>query len=194
MRLPPCALVLALFFAGCPADDDSETAAQDSSASEPTTAADSSASGDDHAALGCAWPEMIDTTDGATAPLQDSWGAACTTDDECVALLGMGAECLTLAVVFELPGGYCSKPCTLPDADTRFVLDDPTCDPAGGVACVGSTAGMFEHCAKLCTDDTQCNRDGYVCRQMPLIAFPDDPSLCLMPDCCGMPNSTCAND
>ncbi len=167
----------------CPAD----TGSDDDGASSPSTNADSSAGsasgGDDAAALGCAFPEMIDGTNGATEPLQDAWGAACSGDAECVALLGDGAVCLNQAVVYELPLGYCSKPCVLPDANTRFVADDPMCDPAGGVSCVGSK-GTFEYCARECTDDAQCDRDGYICRQMPIIAMQDDPSICLMPDCC----------
>lgn len=150
--------------------------------SEDSASADSSG-GDDSAALGCALPEMPDTTDGMSNPLQETWGAPCSTNAECVTLLGAGAECLNMAVVYELPAGYCSKPCTLPDANTRVVPDDPTCDPAGGVACLG-VMGTFEYCAKICTDDAQCNRDGYTCRQMPSISEATDPSFCLMPDCC----------
>jgi hypothetical protein len=194
MRLPPCALVLALFFAGCPAEDDgTDTQAMDTGGSEQSSAETSAGTTD--AALGCAVPEEIDSTDGTMTPLQDSWGAACSVDADCVALLGDGAVCLHEAVVYELPQGYCSKPCMLPDTDTRVVMDDPTCDPMGGIACVGSMIA-FQYCAPLCTDDAQCNRDGYICRQMPIISFPEDPSLCLMPDCCGEPaaNPTCAND
>ena len=114
----------------------------------------------------------------------DTWGAACTTNEECVALLGdPAAICETNAVVYELPGGYCTKPCVLPDATTQAVPDAADCDPNGGVACIG-LMGTFERCGIICTDDMQCNRDGYICRQMPLIAQPDDPRMCLMPDCC----------
>jgi hypothetical protein len=179
---------------GCPADeDDSDTQAESSgNSSSPSTTADSS--GGEGNALGCAFPEEIDGTDGATAPLQGKWGSACTGDADC-AMLGAGAVCLFEAVVFELPGGYCGKPCMLPDSNTKVVMDDPMCDPAGGIACVGAK-GTFEYCAPLCTDDAQCERDGYICRQMPLISVATDPSLCLMPDCCGDPQSapTCAND
>ncbi|HWB81982.1 MAG TPA: hypothetical protein VG755_43770 [Nannocystaceae bacterium] len=185
MRTRP--LVIAFLLAACPAEDDdsSDTQSQDSSGG-PTTA-DTSA-GTTDSALGCAFPEEQDTTDGATTPLQGTWGAACSVDADCVALLGDGAVCLDAAVIYELPGGYCSKPCMLPDLDTRVVMDDPACDPNGGIACVGSMAA-FQYCAPLCTDDAQCDRDGYICRQMPLISLPEDPSLCLMPDCCGLPES-----
>ncbi len=179
---------LLLALSACPASDDAADTQSMMMTDGSESAADSSASasasgGDDSAALGCAVPEEIDGTDGATMTLQDAWGAACSNDAECVALIGDGAVCLTQAVVFELPLGYCSKPCVLPDANTRVVPDDPMCDAAGGVACVGAK-GTFEYCAKLCTDDMQCERDGYICRQMPLIAQAEDPSLCLMPDCC----------
>ncbi|MBC8070577.1 MAG: hypothetical protein IAG13_19755 [Deltaproteobacteria bacterium] len=208
MRLPifaaaPLALSLVLATVGCPADDEEDTdtgADASSSNTAPSTTADDSGTADesgsaDGGALGCALPEDIDGTDGATAPLQGMWGSACSVDADCVAVLGEGAECLDTAVVFELPGGYCAKPCVLPDSGTKTVFDDPTCDPDGGIACVG-VKGTFEYCAPLCTDDAQCDRDGYICRQMPLVSVAADPSLCLMPDCCGEPQSapTCAND
>jgi len=183
LRSAPFALSLVLL--ACPAEDDDtadDTQAQTTgNSTDPSTGPDTS--GGDDSALGCAFPEEIDGSDGMMNPLQTSWGAACSTNADCVALLGDGAECLPTAVVFELPGGYCSKPCVLPDADTRVVMDDPACDPDGGIACVGGK-GTFEYCAPLCTDDAQCERDGYICRQMPIISFPEDPSLCLMPDCC----------
>ena len=43
---------------------------------------------------------------------------------------------------------------------------------------------IFEACSPECTSHEQCGRDGYMCRQMPEIAQPDDPMFCLMPDCC----------
>jgi hypothetical protein len=197
----PLALSLVLATLGCPADEDDDTDSQgdDSGGSTaPSTTVDDSGSESgsaDGGALGCAFPEMIDGTDGQTTPLQADWGSACSVDADCVAVLGEGAVCLDKAVVFELPGGYCSKPCVLPDSSTKTVLDDPACNPDGGIACVG-VKDTFEYCAPLCTDDAQCDRDGYICRQMPLVSVATDPSLCLMPDCCGEPQSapTCAND
>lgn len=174
-------LAVALVFACTPADEE-ETATTDpetsASASDPDTSA-----GTNPAELGCAFPEVQDTTDGTQTPIMDAWSSACTTDAECVERIGEGAVCLFEAVIYELPGGFCTKPCTLPDTATRVVLDDPACDPNGGVACVGQNP-TFMNCAIICTDDAQCNRDGYVCRQMPLIAEATDPSICLMPDCC----------
>ena len=125
-----------------------------------------------------------ETTDGAMDPLMETWGAACQTDQDCIDLIGdPDVFCDTEAVVYELPGGYCTKLCTLPDMQTQSVLDAPDCDPAGGVACIG-VKGTHERCGIVCTDDQQCNRDGYICRQLPLIALPEDPRMCLMPDCC----------
>lgn len=174
MRLALATLFIPLLLA-CPADDDDDptTADPDTSAGE----------GDSAAALGCALPEEQDSTDGMSNPLQETWGSACTTDAECVERIGAGGVCLFEAVVFELPLGYCAKPCVLPDANTRVVPDDPACDPNGGIACTGQQ-GAFEYCAPICTDDAQCNRDGYICRQMPIVSQAGDPSLCLMPDCC----------
>lgn len=179
------AFIAPLLFA-CPADDDEDTSATTNSNTNADTAADETASesgASGNEVLGCAFPEEQDTTAGVSTPIMETWGSACTTDAECVERVGAGGVCLFQAVVYELPEGYCAKPCTLPDANTRVVMDDPACDPAGGVACTGQM-GTFEYCAPLCTDDAQCNRDGYICRQMPIIAQPEDASLCLMPDCC----------
>ena len=116
--------------------------------------------------------------------VQKTWGAPCTSDAECQALIGdPDAICDDTAVIFELPGGYCTKPCSLPDSQTGAVADDPACDPNGGVHCLGAL-GFFERCAIACTSDEQCHREGYGCRQMPMIAQPDDPKFCLMSDCC----------
>lgn len=174
-------VALALVFACAPADEE-ETASTDpdTSASDPDTSAGTT---DPDPVIACALPEEQDTTDGMTASAQQTYGAACNTDADCVALVGEGGLCLIQAVVYELPHGYCAKPCVLPDSATRVVLDDPACDPAGGVACTGQK-DIFEYCGVLCSDDAQCDRDGYICRQMPMIAQPEDPTLCLMPDCC----------
>jgi len=192
--------------AACVADDVEDTGAESgANTTSPTTAAPTTAapttadadatadSGNDDSSveLGCAAGAIGETTDGASDPLMMTWGASCTTDADCVALIGdPAAVCDTMAVIYEMPGGYCTKPCSLPDLETQAVLDDPQCDPAGGVACIGSM-GTFERCGIVCTDDMQCNRDGYICRQLPLIAQPDDPRLCLMPDCC---QETCAEE
>lgn len=117
------------------------------------------------------------------APLMNAWGAACEVDADCEALLGAGAVCDPMSVIYELPGNYCTKPCQLPDTSTTVVLDDPACDPAGGVHCVGQ-APLYQRCVPACTEDAQCNRHGYLCRTMPSISQPQDPSFCLMPDCC----------
>ncbi len=182
MRSALLALVGLSWVAGC-TEDGKET---DASASADATATAS----DDVGELGCAADIPHDTTDGASNPVMETWGAPCTSDAECVALIGEGAVCQTMAVIYELPGGYCSKPCSLPDDATRVVMDDPQCDPAGGVACIGAK-GYFESCAVICTDDMQCNRDGYTCQPMPMISQEGDPSFCLMPECC---IDTCAED
>jgi hypothetical protein len=179
-----CALLLVL---GCPADDDSDDAADDTgmndsgpATSDDTSSVDAGSEGEPACPEG-ETPEQ--GTGGSTEPLQQTWGAACNADADCVALLGEGATCLDLAVVYELPGGYCTKPCTLPDSTTTAVLDDLACDPAGGVACVGQKP-LFEYCAVPCDDHQQCDRPEYMCRRMPTIAKETDPALCLMPDCC----------
>lgn len=186
-------LALALPFA-CTTDDTDDTAGDsgsnnDSTATTASQATADESAGDDAAELGCAANIQPDTTDGASNPIMETWGAACKTNADCVALIGdPEAICDTMAVVYELPGGYCTKPCTLPDMETRAVPDAADCDPNGGVTCLG-VKGTFERCGVPCSDDNQCNRGGYECRQMPLISQAEDPSFCLMPDCC---QGTCA--
>lgn len=193
-RALPLALLASALHVACTTDDAMDETVGESGSNNDTAAsastanatADETASADDSAVLGCAADidDMLDTTSGMSNPLMETWGAACQTHDDCIAIMGdPDAICDTTAVVYELPGGYCTKACTLPDGDTRAVLDDPQCDPAGGVACLG-VMGTFERCAIPCTDDNQCNRAGYMCRQLPLVSLPEDPSFCLMPDCC----------
>lgn len=125
-----------------------------------------------------------DSSSGDGGGSGETWGAACISDAECVALLGEGGVCIFSAVVYELPGGYCTKTCALPDDQTTIVPDAPDCDPAGGVDCIGSTTVSFEICAVPCDDDDDCSRDEYECCQFPQVSEPGDPTFCLMPDCC----------
>lgn len=172
-------LLLALTPAlACSNDDTENTTGASNDESDDATASETS---DPRAE--CLDNAPRDTTDGSTTTIMDRWGAPCSNDAECVALIGEGGVCDRQAVIYELPGGYCTKPCTLPDANTTVVLDAPDCDPAGGVACVGRIP-IYARCAVPCTDDAQCERDGYICRLMPTISQPDDIALCLMPDCC----------
>ena len=120
--------------------------------------------------------------------VQQTWGSACSTDEECQQRLGdPDAVCDVEAVIYELPGGFCTKPCVVGDdpqnTQLTFELDDPDCDPAGGVACVGVNT-IYSRCAIPCTDDSNCGREGYFCRRMPMISGTDDPTFCLMDDCC----------
>ena len=119
--------------------------------------------------------------------LMDAWGSPCETNEDCVAVLGEGAICDNLAVVYELPGGYCTKPCIVgddPNVNMSSVeLDDPDCDPNGGVHCVGAN-GIFSRCAPPCSSDAECTRDGYFCTRMPQISEDGDPTFCLMDECC----------
>ncbi|MBV1859181.1 MAG: hypothetical protein KUG77_12275 [Nannocystaceae bacterium] len=160
--------------AGCPSDEEdsagndggnsgSNTSPETTTDDEPTTTAEGSSG-------------------GGGEGLQSTWGAPCTQDSECEALLGTGGVCLNEAVIFELPGGYCSKLCTLPEG-SKYSVNDPQCDPAGGIDCIGQ-APLFEVCAPPCTEDSQCGRSQYACRNFPLIAEEGDPTYCLMPDCC----------
>lgn len=144
---------------------------------------DGMADADDGSGDDMCWPAADEPPTETTASRMQTWGASCQTDADCVGLLGPGAICMVDAILYELPAGYCSRPCALPDSGTTVVRDAPDCDPDGGVHCVGAQ-GFFERCVVDCTADAQCDRAGYYCRQMPLIAREEDPTICMMHDCC----------
>lgn len=119
-----------------------------------------------------------DATTGEDPSLMTKYGAPCTTDDDCVAVLGAGGLCLKdILGVYKLPGGYCSTSCSLPDQQQTYIPMAADCKL--GADCVG-LMGFFEGCSFPCTDDLQCPRAGYECRTMPEISNQGDPRYCLM--------------
>jgi len=162
-------------------------------------ACDSSDDGTDEAAdtaaetTGPACGEEFVEKDGTTPTIMATWGSPCMADADCVPGLGDGATCINnILGVYDLPGGYCTRECTVGSTDITFVLDSPDCDPNGGVACVGID-GAFTACAPVCSSDSQCGRDGYACTIMPNIGAEGDPTFCLMnaESCCSTPG-TCS--
>jgi hypothetical protein len=140
---------------------------------------------------GTEWAEK----DGTTPSLMEAWGAPCVQDADCVALLGAEAVCIqNILNVYDLPGGYCTRNCDLPNTSVTFELDSTQCDPDGGVHCVG-VQGNFTACAPPCTSHDQCGREGYGCRLMPTIAAEGDPTFCLMnaTDCCTTDSGECGS-
>ncbi|HFE45425.1 MAG TPA: hypothetical protein ENJ18_08005 [Nannocystis exedens] len=124
-----------------------------------------------------------DKTEGTGTNLMETWGAPCSTDDECTALIGEGAVCLTdILDIYILQQGYCSRLCEL-TGDDRYVKDDPTC--GAGITCLGQDM-FFETCAPECTSDDECQRDGYTCQTLPTIGAEGDPKFCLMATQCTM--------
>lgn len=125
--------------------------------------------------------------DPSVPSIMDGWGAPCATDADCKQLLGLDdAMCVqTILDAYEFPGGYCSRPCSLPSLEVSFVANDPACDPAGGVDCVG-TKRFFEACVRPCTSHDVCGRMGYACVSVPIISKAGDPLYCLMNEdsCC----------
>lgn len=118
------------------------------------------------------------STGGSGNSVMEEFGHPCVGDDDCKAVLGADGVCLKdILMVYNLPGGYCSRLCMLPDAATAYVPNDPTC--GDGVYCIGAD-GYFEGCAIECTDNSQCPRAGYECRIMPQIGVDGDPKFCLM--------------
>lgn len=172
------ALCLLVFASACDNGDDSG----DDTAAETTGPAPQP--------CGTEWAEKS----GTGTSIMDMWGAPCMSSADCVPLLGEGAECITnILGVYDLPGGFCSKYCDLPDSGTSFLLDSEQCDPAGGVACVGAQ-GLFTACIIPCTSSDECGREGYGCRTMPTLAAEGDPTFCLMSptDCCTTDSGECA--
>jgi hypothetical protein len=141
----------------------------------------------------CTDPFPDATKDPDVESLQTFWGTACTSDQDCIDSMGFdNAFCVgSILGVYELPDGYCSRHCTLPDDQTPYVHDDPACDENGGISCVG-VMGFFEACAPQCDSDSQCGREAYACQIMPLIASEGDPTYCLMhPDACCLDPAQC---
>lgn len=118
--------------------------------------------------------------------LMEKYGAPCTEDADCVALIAPNAVCVKeILGVYTLPGGYCSSPCAMPmDTEITYVKHHPECH--FGVDCVGLD-GYFESCAPTCTDNSQCPRTDYECRRMPTISVEGDPMYCLMTEESQMP-------
>ncbi len=140
---------------------------------------------------GTEWAEK----DGTTPSIMDDFGAPCMADADCEGVLGAGAICVTnILGVYDLPGGFCSRDCDLPDTMTTFEHDSAQCDPNGGVTCVGAQ-GLFTACIRECTSDSECGREGYGCRIMPTLAKQDDPKFCLMNtvDCCTTDSGECGS-
>ncbi|MCB9706464.1 MAG: hypothetical protein H6711_31750 [Myxococcales bacterium] len=124
-------------------------------------------------------------TPGMGPNVMEEWGAPCSVDQDCVDLIGEGGVCLhDVLNIYYLPMGYCTKFCVLPDAMTKFVPDDPSCGV--GRICLGAM-GFFEACAVPCTDDAECQRDGYTCQILPQIGIEGEPKFCLMQPSCTIP-------
>jgi hypothetical protein len=75
-------------------------------------------------------------------------GDECAADGDCP-----GGGCSTMRGMTALPGGYCSGAC----------LEDSHCGAGGICRRPGSGAGS---CYAACTDDGDCTRDGYRCRNI----------------------------
>ena len=125
-----------------------------------------------------------------------TWGSACTSNADCIAVTGdPAAICDQVAAeIYSLPGGYCTKECDVEEGGPNTVgiteIGDPDCAADGSLNCVG-LPGVYQRCLKPCDGDIQCGREGYVCRQLPLVGTPEEPKGCLMYDCCGDSADAC---
>lgn len=177
MALCSCLALGLLWLApGCDGGDDNEdTAADGDSGGQP---------------CGTEWADKS----GEADDLMVEYGAPCMQDSDCTPLLGEDGVCVTnILEVYDLPGGFCTKYCDLPDAGTSFEHDNEQCSPDGGVTCVGAN-GLFTACILECETSDQCGREGYGCRTMPTLAAEGDPKFCLMnpTDCCTTNSGECA--
>ena len=160
-----------------PGTDTGTTAASaDDTSGEPTTAAPTSEPG---TSTGEPDPTTGDaTTETVDEGLMGKYGHACESAADCKPFLGETGVCQKeILGVYNLPGGYCTTYCHLPDPQTTSMKPPNDCTMASD--CVG-LMGFFEAFAYECTDNAQCPREGYECRQMPMISNPDDPKYCLM--------------
>jgi hypothetical protein len=108
-----------------------------------------------------------------TDQLQDGTaGDACTAATDCPGgtclmsrggFMGMGAT--------PLPGGYCTGNCT----------EDSHCG-SGGVCSPPLFQGLTGGCYEGCTDDGDCNREGYRCRELGMGKLGCDPFPDPLPD------------
>ena len=80
----------------------------------------------------------------------DVAGDECSADGDCA-----GGTCLTMRGMTALPDGYCSGACR----------EDSHCG-AGGVCRPPQGGGVVGSCYATCTDDGDCTRDGYRCRNI----------------------------
>ena len=153
-------------------------------------AADSSGDASGGQPCGTEWADKS----GEAEDIMGEYGAPCLQDSDCTPILGDDGVCVTnILGVYDLPGGFCSKYCELPDAGTSFEHNNVMCDPNGGVTCVGAN-GLFTACILECETSDQCGREGYGCRTMPTLAAEGDPKFCLMSptDCCTTDSGECA--
>lgn len=179
MRRPLLFASLLLAFPACGGDSTSTTEDATAGTTDPTTGSGSETGGTDTSG-GCPSGELMAKSGDNKMEL---YGAPCSTDDDCVAILGAGGVCQKdIVSMYLAPGGYCSKECNGGEMDP-YVTDAPDCDPNGGVTCIGVN-GIFTACAVECQSDEECHRDGYICRVMPVIGADGDAKFCLMPDIC----------
>lgn len=160
------------------ANESGESGAVEGGEASATSEGETEASGDTDAAA-C----LADGDNPSEASVMNELGTPCEADSDC-SHIGAGAVCDTCSVIYDLPGGYCGKVCEHADETAIYTADAADCDPEGGQWCIGVN-GVYTRCAIECTDDSQCDRAGYVCRVMPDIGMPGDPKFCLPPEACG---------
>jgi len=180
--LPTLVLSLSTFalsICACAGDDSGDSASDTQTTDETNATASETETETGNADVKTQLCGTGDKTEGSGTNLMEKWGSPCSSNDDCVAIAGEGAECLdNILDIYVLPQGYCAKPCSLPDNDTQYVDNDPMCGDEG-MTCLGAV-GFFETCALPCTSDDECQRDGFSCQLLPQIGAESDPKFCLM--------------
>ena len=162
-------LVLAPIAPGC-GDSGKGTATEsttngDSQSSTDDATGNESTGGDD----GC---DSGAPTDKTGENKMAEFGAPCSVDADCEPILGAGAKCIqNILDLYDAPGGYCTLDCELPDAMTKYELDNAAC--GAGIYCMGAN-GFFTACVPECTSDEDCWREGYECRLLPQLGAEGD--------------------
>jgi hypothetical protein len=144
-------VLLAGLLACAACGDDDEPASSRSDAGMRRDAAARGGPSDAGAAFDAREPSPIEPLPplDLVPPDPGSIGAACAQGDECDAGSCRLAEPITST---PYPGGYCTGPCNA----------DVDCSASG--LCVPGFRGRMGSCARRCTRDEECGRDGYRCR------------------------------
>ena len=119
---------------------------------------------------------MADSIESIDSTPPRTFGSMCETDDECRAI-GPAFYCLKVFQELTIPGGLCTRPCTV-DAS----VDPPTSKECANLgACISETSGLghdpVSACLPTCKADVPC-RSGFKCQFVYRMNMLVEPSVC----------------